>query len=64
MTDFNVHVHELSDKQLKDIDFLMSCGYFKTKSSMVRTSLLLLVLFVRYTPKTIFKLLPGGFNHE
>lgn len=59
MTGLNVHINELSGKQLQDIDFLMSSGYFVSKAAMVRTSLLLLVLVVRYTPKILIKLKGG-----
>lgn len=56
MTGMNVHINNLSQKQIKDIHFLMDTGYFVSKSAMVRTSLLLLVLVVRYTPKFIFQM--------
>lgn len=59
MTGLNVHINELNEKQLRDIDFLMSSGYFVSKSAMVRTSILLLVLVVRYTPKILIKLKGG-----
>ena len=55
MTGLNVHVNDLSNKQIDDINYLMESGYFVSKSAMVRVSLLLLVLVVRYTPKFILK---------
>lgn len=59
MTGLNVHVNNLSEKQIEDINYLLESGYFVSKSAMVRTSLLLLVLVVRYTPKIIIKLKGG-----
>ena len=56
MTGLNIHVNELTDKQLADIDFLMTSGYFVSKAAMVRTSLLLLVLLVKYTPDFILNI--------
>jgi len=61
MPGLNVHLNDLSEKQTEDINYLMSTGYFISKSAMVRTSLLLLVLVVRYTPSFLIKL-KGGFN--
>ena len=64
MTDLNLHIHNLSDNQIDDIQFLMNSGYFPSKSAMGRSALLLLVLFVRYLPKTLIKIFPGVFKNE
>lgn len=53
MTGLSVHIPELTDSQIDDINDIMSSGYFSSKASMTRVALLLLVFVVKHMPECL-----------